>query len=67
MKNIPEPSLHPREQPQQPLRCCICLQKVPEALELPYGTVCRSCFDRQTTDELSALHCAPIITDQGGT
>ena len=67
MNRLPERSLQPREDPQSVLRCCLCLQKVPEALELPYGTVCRSCFDRQTTDELSALLCAPIITDQGGT
>lgn len=67
MSAVPEPSLHPKEHPLPPLRCCLCLQKVPEALELPYGTVCRSCIDRQTTDELSALLCAPIITDQGGT
>lgn len=67
MNRLPERSLQPREDPQSVLRCCLCLQKVPEALELPYGNVCRSCFDRQTTDELSALLCAPIITDQGGT
>ncbi len=67
MNTIPELSLYPKEKPLPSLRCCLCLQKVPEALELPYGTVCRSCIDRQTTDELSALLCAPIITDQGGT
>lgn len=67
MNRTPELPLLPREHPQPSLRCCLCMQKVPEALELPYGMVCRSCFDRQTTDELSALLCAPIITDQGGT
>ena len=67
MNLIPELSLQPKEHPLPPLRCCLCMQKVEEALDLPYGTVCRNCIDRQTTDELSALLCAPIITDQGGT
>ena len=65
MNRTPEPSLLPQEHPQPPLRCCICMQKVPEALELPYGTVCKTCLTKQTTDELSALLCAPIITEGG--
>lgn len=67
MNRTPEPLLLPREQPLPPLRCCLCLRPVPEALELPYGTVCRPCLDGRTMDELSAMLCAPIITDQGGT
>lgn len=67
MNRIPEPTLLPREHPLPPLRCCLCLRRVPEALELPFGNICRTCLDSRTTDELSALLCAPIITDQGGT
>ena len=66
MNRTPEPSLLPQAHPQPALRCCLCLQAVPEALDLPYGTVCRPCLNMQTTDDLSALLCAPIITDQGG-
>ena len=65
MNRIPEASLLPQEYPQPPLRCCLCMQKVPEALELLYGTVCKACLSNRTTDELSALLCAPIITEGG--
>ena len=67
MNRIPEVSLQPQEQPLPPLRCCLCLRQVPEALELPYGTICRPCLEKKSMDELSALLCAPIITNQGGT
>ena len=59
----------PPEYPLPPLRCCLCLREVREALELPYGTVCKPCLNRQTMDDLSALLCAPILTQeptQGG-
>lgn len=64
MNCTPEPSLQPQESPLPPLRCCLCMQEVAEVLELPYGTVCRSCLDGQTMDELSALLCAPILSNE---
>lgn len=68
MNRTPEPGLYPPEYPQPPLRCCLCLRLVPEALDLYGRTVCRGCLQKQEIDDLSALLCAPIITeDQGGT
>ncbi len=64
MKHIPEPNLQPPELPLPPLRCCLCLQAGRELLELPYGTVCQPCLNGSTMDELSALLCAPILTDE---
>jgi len=63
----PEPTLVPPEYPPAPLRCSICLQPVSEALELRGGPICRPCLtcftNRRTMDELSALLCAAILTD----
>lgn len=72
MSRIPEPDLQPPECAQLPLRCCLCLRIVPEALELYGRIVCRSCLQKQSIDDLSALLCAPILTEesplsQGGT
>ena len=65
MNHIPEPSLLPREYPPSVLRCCLCHHPVPEALDLLYGPICRSCLqqvtEHQTMDELSALLCAAIV------
>ena len=67
MNTIPEPALIPPEYPAAPLRCCLCQQPVEEALELLYGPICRPCLqeyaDAHTMDELSALLCAAILTD----
>lgn len=67
MKTIPEPSLTPPEHPAAVLRCCICHRPVGEALELPYGPICRPCLQvyaaDHSMDELSALLCAAVITD----
>ena len=64
---IPEPPLTPPEAPDRPLRCCLCLRRVPEALELPYGIVCPACLiDRLTTgplDNAAALLCAAVLED----
>ena len=68
MNRLPEPGLNPPEYPQPPLRCSLCLRVVPEALELYGRTICHPCLQRQNIDDLSALLCAPIITeDEGGT
>ena len=67
MKQTPEPSLLPPEYPAVVLRCCLCHHPVPEALELLYGPICRSCLqnvtENRTMDELSALLCAAVITN----
>lgn len=64
---IPEQSLTPPEAPAAPLRCCLCCRRVPEALELVYGVVCRSCLiDCLTTrplDDAAALLCAAVLED----
>lgn len=64
MKHTPEPSLLPPEHPLPPLRCSLCLQTGRELLDLPFGTVCHPCLHRSTMDQLSALLCAPIITEE---
>ena len=67
MNRIPEPGLCPPEYPRPPLRCCLCLRVVPEALDLYGRTVCRGCLQEQNINNLSALLCAPIVTeDEGG-
>lgn len=67
MNYMPEPSLIPPEHPATPLRCCLCHQPVEEALELLYGPICRRCLqvyaDVHTMDELSALLCAAVLTN----
>lgn len=67
MRIIPEPSLIPPEYPTAILRCCICHQPVGEALELLYGPICRPCLQAyaadHSIDELSALLCAAVITN----
>lgn len=65
---VPEPSLTPPELPIPPLRCCLCRQPVPDALGLHYGPVCRRCLQdyvrHHSIDDLSALLCAEILTDE---
>ena len=67
MKQIPEPSLLPPEYPTAALRCCLCHHPVPEALELLYGPICRSCLqsvtEHHSMDQLSALLCAAVLTN----
>ena len=64
---IPEPILIPHHFPMPPLRCCICRKTVQEALGLRYGPICRPCLqkyaDSGQIDDLSALLCAEILTD----
>ena len=65
---IPEPSLTPQEFSIPPLRCCICRKTVAEALGLRYGPICRPCLRKYTDtgriDDLSALLCAEILTEE---
>ena len=67
MRQIPEPSLIPPEYPAAILRCSLCHHPVPEALELLSGPICRPCLQSMTEhramDELSALLCAAVITN----
>ncbi len=72
MKYISEPELLPRETPPPPLYCSLCFRSVSEALELQERTICHACLQAQDMHHLSALLCAPIVTqepvyDQGGT
>lgn len=66
MIRTPEPHLLPPELSWQPLRCCLCHRITPEALELPFGCVCRTCLtdDTRSMDELSAILCAPIVAEE---
>ncbi len=49
------------------LRCSICRQAAAEALELISGPICRNCLRERTVsgslDELAALLCAAVVTD----
>lgn len=68
---VPEPSLIPPELPIPPLRCCLCRRPVRDALGLHYGPVCRCCLQdyvrHHSMDDLSALLCAEILTDEPNT
>lgn len=66
---IPEPSLTPPEHPEPPLYCQACHRPIPEMFELSCSEViCRSCLAEKladsvvTMDELSALLCAPVVS-----
>lgn len=67
MKRTPEPSLQAPEGAADVLRCCLCHRRAAQALGLYCGPVCRSCLEavagQGTMDELSALLCAAILTD----
>ena len=64
---IPEPALNPPEYPTVPLRCCLCSRRVPQALRLYYGIVCRECLLRclsgNPLEEAAALLCAELLED----
>jgi hypothetical protein len=66
--SIPEPSLIPPEYPEV-IRCQCCHRPVMEVFEISCsGTICRSCLAEKladtvvTMDELSALLCAPVVS-----